>query len=96
MTERVSQSKKATTGSFSIPAFKQPTRGFGLDSPGASSQTTSLVQPFNKPLVHDISRISLRSQTKLTVNQPGDVYEQEADRVAGQVMQRMSEPVSKQ
>ncbi|BDI16346.1 hypothetical protein ANSO36C_21480 [Nostoc cf. commune SO-36] len=96
MTERVSQSKKTTTGSFSIPALKQPTRGFGLDSPGASSQTTSLVQPLNKPLVHDISRISLRSQTKLTVNQPGDVYEQEADRVAGQVMQTMSEPVSKQ
>jgi hypothetical protein len=31
-------------------------------------------------------------QTKLTVNQPGDQYEQEADRVADQVM-RMSAPV---
>lgn len=30
-------------------------------------------------------------QTKLTINQPGDRYEQEADRVADQVM-RMPEP----
>ncbi len=30
-------------------------------------------------------------QAKLKINQPGDVYEQEADRVAGQVM-RMPEP----
>src|SRR6266851_7136 len=30
-------------------------------------------------------------QTKLTVNQPGDVYEQEADRVADAVM-RMPDP----
>ncbi|MEH1828104.1 MAG: DUF4157 domain-containing protein [Nostoc sp.] len=96
MRERVSQPKKATTASFSIPALKQPTRGFGLDSPGASSQAVPSVQPFNKPLMHDISRISLRSQTKLTVNQPGDVYEQEADRVAQQVMQTMGESVSKQ
>ncbi|MEH2111141.1 eCIS core domain-containing protein [Nostoc sp.] len=96
MRERVSQPKKATTASFSIPALKQPTRGFGLDSPGTSSQAVPSVQPFNKPLMHDISRISLRSQTKLTVNQPGDVYEQEADRVAQQVMQTMSESVSKQ
>ncbi|WP_223265319.1 eCIS core domain-containing protein [Nostoc sp. 'Peltigera membranacea cyanobiont' 210A] len=96
MRERVSQPKKATTASFSIPALKQPTRGFGLDSPRASSQAAPLVQPLNKPLMHDISRISLRPQTKLTVNQPGDVYEQEADKVAQQVMQTMSEPVSKQ
>ncbi|MEH1780465.1 MAG: DUF4157 domain-containing protein [Nostoc sp.] len=96
MRERVSQPKKATTASFSIPALKQPTRGFGLDSPSASSQAVPSVQPFNKPLMHDISRISLRPQTKLTVNQPGDVYEQEADRVAQQVMQTMGESVSKQ
>ncbi|MEH2229031.1 MAG: DUF4157 domain-containing protein [Nostoc sp.] len=96
MRERVSQPKKATTASFSIPALKQPTRGFGLDSPAASSQAVPSVQPFNKTLMHDISRISLRPQTKLTVNQPGDVYEQEADKVAQQVMQTMSEPVSKQ
>ncbi|MBD2521327.1 DUF4157 domain-containing protein [Nostoc sp. FACHB-133] len=36
---------------------------------------------------HDISRISLRRpQAKLTVGEPGDKYEQEADRTAAQVM----------
>jgi hypothetical protein len=40
-----------------------------------------------KPLSHDISRISLRRpQAKLTVGQPGDKYEQEADMTANQVM----------
>ncbi|MEH2284493.1 MAG: DUF4157 domain-containing protein [Nostoc sp.] len=96
MRERIGQPKKATTASFSIPALKQPIRGFGLESSGASSQAANEVRSRNLPLMHDISRISLRPQTKLTVNQPGDVYEQEADRVAQQVMQRMSDPVSKQ
>ncbi|MEH2090787.1 eCIS core domain-containing protein [Nostoc sp.] len=96
MRERIVQPKKATTASFSIPSLKQPTRGFGLEPSGASSQAANEVRSRNLPLMHDISRISLRPQTKLTVNQPGDVYEQEADKVAQQVMQTMSEPVSKQ
>ncbi|MEH1949000.1 MAG: DUF4157 domain-containing protein [Nostoc sp.] len=96
MRERIGQPKKATTASFSIPALKQPTRGFGSESSGASSQATNEVRSRNLPLMHDISRMSLRPQTKLTVNQPGDIYEQEADRVAQQVMQTISEPVSKQ
>src|SRR5205085_12685436 len=43
-------------------------------------------------LGHDFSQIPVDSshppmiQTKLTVNQPGDVYEQEADQVAAQVI----------
>lgn len=96
MRERIGQPKKATTASFSIPALKQPIPGFGLESSGASSPAANEVRSRNLPLMHDISRISLRPQTKLTVNQPGDVYEQEADKVAQQVMQTMSEPVSKQ
>ena len=48
---------------------------------------------------HDLSRIPIHSptptaeriQTKLSINEPGDHYEQEADFVADQVM-RMSEP----
>src|ERR1019366_6674944 len=45
---------------------------------------------------HDFSRISIHPsplaiQTRLTVNTPGDQYEQEADRVAAQVM-LMPEP----
>ncbi|MBD2530316.1 DUF4157 domain-containing protein [Nostoc flagelliforme FACHB-838] len=95
MGEHVGQHKKGITASFSIPTLKQPTRGFGLESSGASSQATTDVQ-LKKPLGHDISRMSLRPQTKLTVNQPGDVYEQEADKVAQQVMQRMSEPAGNQ
>jgi Zn-dependent peptidase ImmA (M78 family) len=39
-----------------------------------------------KPLGHDISKISLRPQAGLTVSQRNDPYEQEADRVAEQVM----------
>ncbi|MDZ8030639.1 eCIS core domain-containing protein [Nostoc sp. DedSLP04] len=61
---------------------------------GTSSQIMNEVKSPSKPLEHDISRISLRRpQTKLTVSQPGDIYEQEADSVAQLVMQRMSEPV---
>src|SRR5262245_44919603 len=43
---------------------------------------------------HDVSRIPVyakvpvKTQTKLTVNTPGDVYEQEADHVADQVMHK--------
>ncbi len=33
-------------------------------------------------------------QAKLTINQPGDIYEQEADRVADQVVQRLAMPSS--
>ncbi len=35
-------------------------------------------------------------QTKLRVNQPGDIYEQEADRLAEQVTQRAAPPVQRQ
>ncbi|QLE53309.1 DUF4157 domain-containing protein (plasmid) [Nostoc sp. C057] len=48
-----------------------------------------------KPLVHDISRISLRRpQPQLAVSQPGDHYEQSADWVANQIM-RMTRPEPK-
>ena len=51
------------------------------------------------PFGHDFSRIPVfsktpvRIQTKLTVNAPGDIYEQEADRVAEEVMS-MSDSVT--
>ncbi|MEH2237352.1 eCIS core domain-containing protein [Nostoc sp.] len=97
MREHVSQSKKATTASFSIPSLKHRIPGFGLDSSQASPQAVPLVQPLHKPLTHDISRMSLhRPQAKLSISQPGDKYEQEADSVAQQVMQRMGQPVNRQ
>ena len=44
-------------------------------------------------LGHAFSQISpVRPQAKLTVNQPGDTYEQEADAVANQVMRMGEEP----
>ena len=48
----------------------------------------------------DVSRIPIHSstagalQTKLAVNQPGDEYEQEADRISEQIM-RMPEPAAR-
>jgi hypothetical protein len=90
MKERIVQPKKVSPGSFSIPALRQPTRGFGSQSSGASSP-----EGLNQPLIHDISRIPLRRpQTKLTINQPGDIYEQEADAVAKQVMERLGQPLN--
>ncbi|WP_228013057.1 eCIS core domain-containing protein, partial [Nostoc edaphicum] len=95
MREHISRQKKTTTG-FSIPSLKQPIRGFGLESSAISRQAVSEIQPFHKPLTHDISRIPLRTQAKLSISQPGDKYEQEADSVAQQVMQRMAQPVNRQ
>ncbi|MEH2444618.1 MAG: Rossmann-like fold-containing protein [Nostoc sp.] len=87
MREHVSQSKKATTASFSIPSLKHRIPGFGSDSSQASPQAVPLVQPLHKPLTHDISRIPLRNpQAKLSISQPGDKYEQEADAIASQVL----------
>ncbi|MGV0107026.1 eCIS core domain-containing protein [Nostoc sp. DSM 114160] len=95
MREHVSRQKKTTTG-FSIPSLKQPIRGFGLESSAISRQAIPKIQPLHKPVTHDISRISLRSQAKLSISQPGDKYEQEADSVAQQVMQRITQPVNQQ
>ncbi|MDZ8092275.1 MAG: DUF4157 domain-containing protein [Nostoc sp. DedQUE05] len=95
MREHVSRQKKTTTG-FSIPSLKQPIRGFGLESSAISRQAIPKIQPLHKPVTHDISRIPLRTQAKLSISQPGDKYEQEADSVAQQVMQTMAQPVNRQ
>jgi len=51
--------------------------------PTATSQAPTSVAPIS----HNLSNLRLtRPQAKLTVGQPGDAYEQEADRVAEQVM----------
>ncbi|MEH2027375.1 eCIS core domain-containing protein [Nostoc sp.] len=95
MREQVNRQKKTTTG-FSIPSLKNPIHGFGLESSAISRQAVPEIQPLHKPLTHDISRIPLRTQAKLSISQPGDIYEQEADSVAQQVMQRMAQPVNRQ
>ena len=60
-----------------------------------SGQATPTPPPSNSPPVgHSFGRVSVRPiQTKLTIGQPNDKYEQEADRVAEQVM-RMPDPRS--
>ncbi|MEH2263552.1 eCIS core domain-containing protein [Nostoc sp.] len=95
MREYVSRKKQTSTG-FSIPSLKHPTRGFGLESSAISRQAVPKIQPLQKPVTHDISHIPLRTQAKLSISQPGDIYEQEADSVAQQVMQRMAQPVNGQ
>jgi hypothetical protein len=95
MREHVNRQKTTTTG-FSIPSLKHPTPGFGLELSAISRQALPEIQPLHQPVTHDISRIPLRSQAKLSISQPGDIYEQEADSVAQQVMQRMAQPVNRQ
>jgi len=65
-----------------------------LSSPGQplDAGTRAFMEP---RFGHKFSQVQLRvaptTQTRLTVNQPGDIYEQEADRVAQKVLQS-SEP----
>lgn len=75
-----------------------------VQKPKAAEQTSSRKPSEQGPApsaqsiaAHDFGRM-LRSraigiQTKLAISQPGDIYEQEADRVADQVM-RMARPAS--
>jgi Domain of unknown function (DUF4157) len=81
------QRKKANTSTVAYPTFPSPTHGSGIESAKASSSVQ------NSPKGHDISCISLLPQAKLTVSQPQDPYEQEADKVANEVM-RMQIPES--
>ncbi|WP_445628743.1 eCIS core domain-containing protein [Nostoc sp. DSM 114167] len=81
--------------SSNIPTLANPTRGFGLPTNnntalnGDVQETTStneqLLEPEaikEKPLVHDISRISLRRpQPQLIGSQPKDQYEQSSDQI---------------
>jgi len=68
--------KKKATGELSPAIFASPSKDF--DSSNRLAPPT---------VGHDFSSLStLRPQAKLTVSQPGDQYEKEADRVADQVM----------
>ena len=76
-----------------------PSRPAHAAAPGSGAQPRS--EPLrqfqatigNRAVLRSLSPTSVRMQTKLTVNQPGDRYEREADRVADRVM-RMSLPGS--
>lgn len=74
MSDRIRiQRRKQFVDSYSYPQLVTDTSGLRMGT------TTALVS-------HDIGSISLRPQARLTVIQPGDFYEQEADRLAQQVM----------
>ena len=72
---------------------KQDKEKLTLQHSSADQAGTTTVPRFG----HDFSRVSVHSngpgmiQTKLKINEPGDIYEQEANRVAEQVLQ-MPEP----
>ena len=59
-----------------------------------SSEQANPTLPF---LGHSFGRVSvLPIQAKLTIGQPGDKYEQEADRVAAQIVQQVNSPQPQQ
>jgi len=60
-----------------------------LEAKGGTTATARFAHDLSRILVHPKSPVKI--QAKLTVNTPGDMYEQEADRVSDQAM-RMSEP----
>ena len=95
MKKLVTSSKQANTSIFTK---RQPARGFGLESSHVMPKAAPEQQTVQtkKPRGFDFNRISMRPQAKLTVNQPGDAYEQEADKVAQQVVQRMNKPQEQQ
>ncbi|WP_375470927.1 DUF4157 domain-containing protein [uncultured Nostoc sp.] len=66
-------------------AIKESTNLQEVQPAGEQSLLSQAIQ--QRSFGHDISRIPLRRpQAKLTVGAPNDVYEQEADRIADQVM----------
>ncbi len=63
----------------------------GEHNPGSSSGRELLAHE----LTHVVQQNGNQLQRKLTVNRPGDRYEQEADRVAGAIIHREQQPVTK-
>jgi len=95
MRKTLTRDKQANTSIFTK---RQPARGFGLESSHVTSKAApeQQVVQSKKSRGFDLNRISMRPQAKLTVNKPGDAYEQEADNVAQQVVQRMNNPQEQQ
>ncbi len=88
--------KKNHNQPVSIPALKQNIRGFGSQTHLDAHPEITNVQLSRKPLTYDMSQVSFRPQAKLTINQPGDAYEQEADKVAQQVVGMIQQPANQQ
>jgi hypothetical protein len=90
LTLRRSQTEFGPLSALAVPK--------GSSSVQENSPSLNTVVDRTSPFGHDFSQIPIHTtrtavpQTKLKVNQPGDVYEQEGDHVAKQVM-RTPEPI---
>ncbi|WP_319549544.1 DUF4157 domain-containing protein [Desulfogranum marinum] len=79
--------KLLTAGNTTSTGFNPTWHNLALQVTGVANTTGSLVQRFSTE--HEQEPVNLKSlgvQGKLTVGAPNDAYEQEADRVADQVM----------
>jgi len=70
------------TGNQAVGALPHP-NAEGCEAVPVASAPTSFAHDFSRIPVH--ANAPVRLQTKLTVNTPGDIYEQEAERVSEQV-----------
>jgi hypothetical protein len=93
--DHVAQHEFAST--LTESRFGQDFSGIAVQSPPSAAQSDTKqscgLTPRTCPFGGACHTCPARVQTKLTINQPGDEYEQEADRAAEQVMQ-MKEPDS--
>jgi hypothetical protein len=76
------------TSSIPAPAERLPFSPRPFAEPAASEVTTAAPVATH----HSLRNISFAVQPKLTIGQPNDKYEQEADRVAEEVIQRINAP----
>ena len=93
---------KTTSRSIDQPFQVSPfqTRGFGVQQKAASTPASKAelwenYQRSNQMTQQGVGQTRLPIQAKLTIGQPGDKYEQEADSVADRVM-AISEPAQVQ
>jgi hypothetical protein len=98
MSDRLNTTTKKRQNSdsvFNVSPFQS--RGFGVQAKSEESAPVSKAELWEsyqqaKQLNQGTNRSSIPIQAKLTIGQPGDKYEQEADSVADRVM-AMPEPV---
>ena len=76
----ISQVQKKSESPFFDHDSEQAQPFFAPQSEAGSAATDAFFQPTTRPII----------QTKLTVGQPNDKYEQEADTVADKVVQRLA------
>jgi hypothetical protein len=91
----------ASKGTFTARPFpemgqqEQETAGYGEKAAGTESRS-GMIANINRAMAANpipASNVGIAGvQAKLTIGEPGDQYEQEADRVAAEVVQRMNAP----